>query len=362
MGSDGKERKFLCTLGSTYRPYILPPVMDVAYDTSIPIYIVEKQAAALLLWQNGFSSIALEGTWGSAAKRRDGEKVALHPVLAEFDWTGRPVYLCFDSDFRARESVLQGLIRTYSLFSMAGAVVRIAMGSTVQGLDDFIATKAGLDLLSSAELDTLTAAVSSDTAIKAAETWIIPQYRCLFEREIAAISPHIDQRSMLADQIFKALGTTMGDLKRSWREATKPPVDGGKVEVVVEDVEPWPDPVNPEEVGNFLLTRWHTHLVTSDVNYWALGLWTILTHLKDRLSLMPQLGICSAVKRCGKTRTLEVLERTAWKGLLAASVSPAATFRTIEKYEPCFLIDEFDAFLKENEEFRGILNTCHSRE
>ena len=72
MGSDGKERKFLCTLGSTYRPYILPPVMDVAYDTSIPIYIVEKQAAALLLWQNGFSSIALEGTWGSAAKRKDG--------------------------------------------------------------------------------------------------------------------------------------------------------------------------------------------------------------------------------------------------------------------------------------------------
>ena len=194
-----------------------------------------------------------------------GEKVALHPVLAEFDWTGRPVYLCFDSDFRARESVLQGLIRTYSLFSMAGAVVRVLQWDPpCKGLDDFIATKAGLDLSKQrAELDTLTATVSSDTAIKAAETWIIPQYRCLFEREIAAISPHIDQRSMLADQIFKALGTTMGDLKRSWREATKPPVDGGKVEVVVEDVEPWPDPVNPEEVGNFLLTRWHTHLVTS---------------------------------------------------------------------------------------------------
>ena len=78
--SDGKERKFLCTLGSTYRPYILPPVVDVAYDTSVPIYVVEKQAAALLLWQNGLCAIALEGTWGSAAKREEGERVQLHPV------------------------------------------------------------------------------------------------------------------------------------------------------------------------------------------------------------------------------------------------------------------------------------------
>jgi putative DNA primase/helicase len=42
-------------------------------------------------------------------------------------------------------------------------------------------------------------------------------------------------------------------------------------------------------------------------------------------------------------------------------VSPAATFRTISKYEPCFLIDEFDAFMAQNEEFRGILNCCHTK-
>ena len=165
---------------------------------------------------------------------------------------------------------------------------------------------------------------------------------------------------MLADQIFKALGTTSGDLKKSWRESTKP-TDVPGAELIVEDTEPWPEHVSPSELGELLMACWKNHLVTSDVNYWTLVLWQILTHLKDSLSLIPQLGICSAVKRCGKTRTLEVLERTVWKGLLAASVSPAATIRTIEKYEPCFLIDEFDAFLKENEEFRGVLNTCHSR-
>lgn len=53
IGSDGKPRKFLATLGSSYRPYVLPEVLDVAYDITEPIYIVEKQAAALLLQQNG---------------------------------------------------------------------------------------------------------------------------------------------------------------------------------------------------------------------------------------------------------------------------------------------------------------------
>src|SRR5260221_1658660 len=81
VGNDGKERKFLSTLGSTYRPYILPPVLDHAYDISRPIYIVEKQTAALLFHQNGLSAIAFDGTWGAAAKRDNGELVKLHPIL-----------------------------------------------------------------------------------------------------------------------------------------------------------------------------------------------------------------------------------------------------------------------------------------
>jgi uncharacterized protein DUF3854 len=82
----------------------------------------------LLLLQNGLSTIALEGTWGSAAKRENGERVTLHQILGEFGWTGRPVYLCFDADFKRRESVLQGLIRTYILFSTAGSVIRLHSG------------------------------------------------------------------------------------------------------------------------------------------------------------------------------------------------------------------------------------------
>jgi Protein of unknown function (DUF3631)/Domain of unknown function (DUF3854) len=362
VGADGKVRKFLAPLGSKYRPYILPEVQSVAYDTAEPVYIVEKQAAALLLQQNGLHAVALDGTFGSASKRVEGQPVKLNEVLIEWDWMGRPVYLCFDTDFRNRESVLQGLVRTYCLFTIAGAVVRVLQWDVrFKGIDDFISSRAGLDLVQQRlELDTLTATVSGEDADKAAKTWVIPQFRGIFESEIVAIAPDEGRRNMLADLVYKALGTTAGDLKRSWRHSTQPG-DAPTIEVVVEETEPWPDPVIPSELGEKLLARWKQHVITSDVNYWTLVLWQILTHLKDSLSLIPQLGLCSALKRCGKTRTLEVLERTVWKGLLAASVSPAATIRTIEKYEPCFLIDEFDAFLSQNEEFRGVLNTCHSR-
>jgi hypothetical protein len=216
VGPDGKARKFLCTLGSPYRPYILPPVLDVAYDTSVSIYIVEKQAAALLLLQNGLSAIALEGTWGSAARRENGERVTLHPVLGEFDWTGRPVYLCFEADFKRRESVLQGLIRTYILFSTAGAIVRLLRWDPAfTGIDDYIAAKAGMDPgKQREELDALTANVYDLTAAKASAKWIIPQYRG-FERRLPPFVPD-KPNDMLADCVHASLRRPPEDQK-TWK-------------------------------------------------------------------------------------------------------------------------------------------------
>ena len=58
---------------------------------------------------------------------------------------------------------------------------------------------------------------------------------------------------------------------------------------------------------------------------------------------------------------IEVLQALTNKGLTAGSLTPVAAFRTIEKYSPSLLIDEADAFLKDNDELRGILNSGHTR-
>jgi hypothetical protein len=292
----------------------------------------------------------------------DGEPARLHDVLVCFDWIGRPVYLCFDRDFRNRVSVLQGLVRAFILFSIAGAVVRVAQWEDHTGLDDYIAAKAQLDVVRQREeLDALTATVSGLSAKAVAELWIIPEYRPLFEREIVAIQPQMSDRSRLAECVFKALGTTAADLKKSWGIATREPEATPDKLVIVEETEPYPDPVTPLEVAEEILTRLKQHIITTPENYYALTLHPIVVALKEHLSLIPFLAVTSAVKRCGKTRLLEVLTRLCPRSLLAASVTPAATLRVIDDLEPCFIADEFDAFLRENEEFRGLLNTCHTR-
>ena len=49
------------------------------------------------------------------------------------------------------------------------------------------------------------------------------------------------------------------------------------------------------------------------------------------------------------------------KSLAASNISPAAVYRTIEKYSPTLLVDEADTFLKDNDELRGVLNSGHTR-
>src|SRR5260221_11094649 len=258
IGADGKERKFLSTQGSTYHPYILPSVVEAAYCTDQPIYIVEKQVAAQLLEQNGLHAIALDGTWGAAAKRVEEEPIKLHAALTEFDWIGRPVYLCFDGDFRSRTNVLHGLIRSYILFSIAGALVRLLQWNNgCKGIEDFISARAGLDLAKQrAELDTLIATVSGLSASEAPGRWIIPQYRTLFEREMAAIVPGMAERSQLAHCIHYALETTARGLKKSWGGSAKAAPHKDQTATPCQPIpEPWPEPVNYSDVLDRVLAE-----------------------------------------------------------------------------------------------------------
>ena len=49
--------------------------------------------------------------------------------------------------------------------------------------------------------------------------------------------------------------------------------------------------------------------------------------------------------------------------MLAANITAAAIFRTIDAWSPTLLIDEADSFLGETgDELRGILNSGHTRD
>lgn len=368
IGADGKERKFLSTLGSTYRPYILPPVIDIAYCTDQPIYIVEKQVAAQLLEQNGLHAIALDGTWGAAAKREEVQPVKLHPVLTEFDWIGRPVYLCFDGDFRSRTNVLQGLIRTYILFSVAGALVRLLQwDSALKGIDDFIAARAGLDSTKQrVELDTLTATVSELSASKAAQLWIIPQYRTLFEREIAAIVPGLAERSQLAECIHEALGTTAGDLKKSWGVSAKVAPDKDQKATPCQPIpEPWPEPLNYSDVLDGVLSEFidPRFVVITPEQAVVCTVHTLTTYLTDYLEdWLHFLYITAGAKESGKTKLLSLFYYLCYHATICGDPSAASVYYRLRTGVHTILIDEVDKNEDRKKAVLDLINYSTSRD
>jgi hypothetical protein len=126
-------------------------------------------------------------------------------------------------------------------------------------------------------------------------------------------------------------------------------------------LEPWPDPVDSAALLAELADSPKRHMVLPKHAEIVLALWVVFTYTIDAADAAPILAIVSPEKRCGKSTLLDWLTRLVRNALAAASVSPAAMFRAIEKWRPTLLIDEADTFLRENEELRGLLNSGHTR-
>lgn len=183
---------------------------------------------------------------------------------------------------------------------------------------------------------------------------------------LAALSP-LDY-----EQVRKAeaerLGVRVGTLDREVKRRRAPTVvadivvpfgQGQPLELV--EPEPWPEPVEGTALLDALATALGRHVSLPPLAAVALALWVVLTYLLDHASTNPRLAITSPQKRCGKTTLLGVLSKLVQRALAAASITPAAVFRSIEASRPSLLLDEADTFLGDNLELRGVLNSGHTR-
>lgn len=98
----------------------------------------------------------------------------------------------------------------------------------------------------------------------------------------------------------------------------------------------------------------------------AIVLWIAATHAAPAWNCAPRLDITSPVKRCGKSRVLDVIEATCHDPLLTVNISPAALVRSIGADPPTLLLDEAETTFgpkaaDNHEDLRGILNAGHSR-
>jgi len=133
--------KYLQPVGITPSPYILPEIAGIKEKPHKPVIITEGEKKALCLVKNGFNAIGLPGVWCFKNKRQD---LPLLKELEEWNWKGRTVHICFDSDAKDNANVVQAEIELGLNFYARGAkvfVIRLPQPDHQNklGVDDYIA-------------------------------------------------------------------------------------------------------------------------------------------------------------------------------------------------------------------------------
>ena len=127
---------------------------------------------------------------------------------------------------------------------------------------------------------------------------------------------------------------------------------------LVQEIEPWPEPVDGAETAKQVLAELERYLALPDGAAIAVLFWLMFSHTHDEWDHSPFLAFQSPVPGCGKTTALKILSQLANRPLQVANMTKAALYRIIQRYGPLtFLIDEADAYFDGKHELRGLLDS-----
>ena len=127
------------------------------------------------------------------------------------------------------------------------------------------------------------------------------------------------------------------------------------------EIEPWPDPVNGAEVLDAIAQQHRTYISLPDYAADVCALFETLCQCFEAFDTSPRLNVTSPEKGCGKTTLLDVIALFVQRPLRTENLTAAVLFRLIQARKPTILADEYDSWLKDNEELRGLFNAGHRR-
>jgi hypothetical protein len=168
--------------------------------------------------------------------------------------------------------------------------------------------------------------------------------------------------SHVADALFQPVKPSPDEGKSRPRVRSKGTVKRPGNRLKLAEVEPWPEPVDGQDLLHELTYCLRKHVVLPEPSIDAIALWVVHAHAHGAAFVSPVLALSSPQKRCGKTTTLYLLEALTPKPLSCSNISEAALFRSVDEAKPTVLIDEADTFLHERRELVGILNSGHTRQ
>jgi hypothetical protein len=132
-------------------------------------------------------------------------------------------------------------------------------------------------------------------------------------------------------------------------------------------VEPSEEPVEGDSLIRDIIRKLRKHVVISFESALAIALWLMLSWVHDEVAThSPILDVNSADPVSGKTTTLGVVSFLMPRAICTVDISKAALYRAIKRWQPSFVIDEFDDVLADKTdankaELRSVINSGHTR-
>jgi hypothetical protein len=127
------------------------------------------------------------------------------------------------------------------------------------------------------------------------------------------------------------------------------------------EVEPWPEAVSGASTLSKVAEALCRYVMLPAGVADALALWCTHVHVFTAFLCSPRLNISSPEKGCGKTTLRDVIALFVPRPVLTENMSVAVLFRIVDAHAPTILADEYDAWLSDNEELRGLFNAGHRR-
>jgi Domain of unknown function (DUF3854)/Protein of unknown function (DUF3631) len=351
---DGKKLRFLCPLGSEGAAFIPKQVWEVKKRTDAPVFLTEGPPKGLVLCQAGAFPIAINGVWMAVCKNGDG-KYVLRPELTQFQWIGRQVYLCFDADWSSNENVLEALIRTAFVLSVAGAQVfqlTTWLPGDGKGIDDYLAAKAGTDPNKQKQcLDVLL--MAAKPFLYTLRPFMLP----LVETELGKVAMSGAQRSQLCKLLAGPLEVRATALEGENFASSES--DPQLERPYRANYEPWSEPVDAVALFSEIEDRIKSEAVTSPSKRSVCALWIMFSWVHDQMDFSPLLYITGPTKECGKTSLATVIGKMVKRPLTTDNISPPVIFRLCQKHHPCFILDEAQDYSLESD-FWTVLKSGHT--
>lgn len=157
----------------------------------------------------------------------------------------------------------------------------------------------------------------------------------------------------------KALGVRTSVLDALVEDARK--ARQGNAHSPFVEAEPWDDEI---ELAHLLLevsTTVRKYIVCEQEVADAAALWAAMTWVVDALKIAPLAVVTAPEKRCGKSEFRRLMAKFVYRPLEADGMSASVLFRGFDLWKPTLLVDEFDTFVQNDEDLRGIFNAGHQR-